>query len=57
MGRRSFVSGITSLHKAYGRLAQLVEHQSYTLGVVGSSPAPPTKNSFLGSSVGRAHDC
>ena len=26
-----------------GRLAQLAEHQSYTLGVVGSNPAPPTK--------------
>ncbi len=25
-----------------GRLAQLVEHQSYKLGVTGSSPVPPT---------------
>ncbi len=26
-----------------GRLAQLVEHQSYKLGVVGSNPTPPTR--------------
>lgn len=30
-----------------GRLAQLVEHQSYKLGVVGSNPAPPTTKSML----------
>ena len=28
----------------YGRLAQLVEHRSYTPVVTGSSPVPPTKN-------------
>ena len=27
-----------------GRLAQLVEHQSYKLGVVGSNPSPPTSH-------------
>ena len=27
----------------FGRLAQLVEHQSYKLGVVGSNPSPPTR--------------
>ena len=26
----------------WGRLAQLVEHQSYKLGVTGSSPVSPT---------------
>ncbi len=28
----------------FGRLAQLVEHQSYKLGVVGSNPSPPTSH-------------
>ena len=42
--------------KEVGRLAQLVEHQSYKLGVVGSNPASPTKKFFfisvlLGSSA------
>ncbi len=58
------------IQKISGRLAQLVEHQSYKLGVTGSSPVPPTikveifiyllenlKIKFLGSSVGRANDC
>lgn len=31
-----------------GRLAQLVEHQSYKLGVTGSSPVPPTSLRPLG---------
>ena len=56
----AFFFTITNISlKNVGRLAQLVEHQSYKLGVTGSSPVPPTKSLklFLGSSVGRANDC
>jgi hypothetical protein len=35
------------LWREFGRLAQLVEHQSYKLGVVGSNPAPPTILRFV----------
>lgn len=43
-------------NESVGRLAQLEEHQSYKLGVVGSSPTSPTKKFFhiivfLGSSA------
>ena len=47
----NFVHSVTYI----GRLAQLVEHQSYKLVVVGSNPTPPTSLRSCGTSSGWRH--